>query len=318
MKKNETSQSLIMYNRCKFSHMIWGTYNTVLSCHFQKKTKLCMTYPIIIEGSLRHKGVKFILRRPDLGLDIFYELIELTITDYYGLFKYHIYKTIPESFEYYHLIEVRYINEDECIFFTSFIYNNNIFLSEKEVQKQILLRKQIYSNIIISLRNFDILRISATDIVINSKIELIWKVIKNMKMIHKYSHLLGNSVEYEGDILKKDKTILVYEIKNKIVYKSLAIVNKCLIYKSNLIKSCTIEILFLNEQNNLTSSSLNKIIINIYGYNSKCSMYILYFFNNIQKNQKEMCIFNRCKKKELEKFKNIIENYNSNISKFHY
>ena len=71
--------------------------------------------------------------------------VELIITDYYGLFKYHAYKTIPESFEYYHLIEVRYINEDECIFFTSFIYNNNIFLSEKEVQEKVLSRKRFYS-----------------------------------------------------------------------------------------------------------------------------------------------------------------------------
>ena len=239
----------------------------------------------------------------------------MIITDYYSLFKYHIYKTIPESFEYYHLIEARYINEDECIFFTSFIYNNNIFLSEKEIQEQILLRKKFYSNIIISLRKFDILRISTVDIVINCKIELIWKVIRNMKLIHRYSHLLGNNIEYEGDILKKDKTVIVYEIKNKITYKSFANINKCLFSKSNIIKNCTIELLFLKEENNLTPTSLNKIIINIYEYNSKCSMYILYFFNNIQKNQKEFSNFNRYKKKELEKFKNIIENYNIHHSK---
>ena len=134
-------------------------------------------------------------------------------------------------------------------------------------------------------------------------------------MIHKYSHLLGNDIDYEGDILKKDKIITVYEIKDKIVYKSLANITKCLISKSNIIKNCTIELLFLNEQNNLTSSSLNKIIINIYEYNSKCSMYVLYFFNDIQKNQKKFSNFNRYKKKELEKFKNIIENYNLNHSK---
>jgi len=315
MKKNESSQSLIMHGRCRFSHMIWATANTALSCYFQKESKLCMTYPIFIEGNLRYKGFKFILRRPDLDIDIFYELVELIITDYYGLFKYHVYKTVPESFEYYYLIEVRYINEDECIFFTSFIYDNNIFLSEKEVQEQIHLRKKFYSNIITSLRNFEILRISGVDSVINCKIKLIWKVIRNMKMIHKYSHLLGNDIDYDGDILKKDKIIIVYEIKNKIVYKSFAKVNKCLFNKSNIIKNCTIELLFLKEQNNLTSSSLNKIIINIYEYNSKCTMYLLYFFNNIQKNQKAFSIFNRCKKKELEKFKNIIENYNIYQSK---
>ncbi len=166
MKKNESSQSLIMHGRCRFSHMIWATANTALSCYFQKESKLCMTYPIFIEGNLRYKGFKFILRRPDLDIDIFYELVELIITDYYGLFKYHVYKTVPESFEYYYLIEVRYINEDECIFFTSFIYDNNIFLSEKEVQEQIHLRKKFYSNIITSLRNFEILRISGVDSVI--------------------------------------------------------------------------------------------------------------------------------------------------------
>ena len=315
MKKNESSQSLIIPNRCKFSHMIWGTSNTVLSCHFQKESKLSMTYPVIIKGNLRQKGVKYIIKRLDLDLYIFYELVELIITDYYGLFKYHAYKTIPESSEYYYLIEVRYINEDECIFFTSFIYDNNIFLSEKEVQEQILIRKKFYSNIITSLRNFAILKISTADIVINCKIELIWKVIRNMKMIHKYSHLLGIDIDYEGDILKKDKIITVFEIKNKIRHKSFANITKCLINNSNIIKNCEIELLFLNEQNNLTSSSINKIIINIYEYNNKCSMYILYIFNNIQKNQKAFSNFNRYKKRELEKFKNIIENYNANYSK---
>jgi len=291
--------------------MMWGASNSALFYHFQKENKLCMTYPIIIEGNLRQKGCKFIIRRSDLDMDIFYELTELIITDYYGFFKFHIYKTIPESLEFYHIIEVRYINEDECIFFTSFIYNNNVFLSDKEIQNEIHFRKQFYSNIIIYLREFAILKISTAKIIINSKIELIWKIIRNMKMIHKYSHLLGDDVDYEGDIIKKDKIITVHQIKNKIIYKSFARIDKCLLNKSKIIKNCTIELLFMNEKNIFTSFSLNKIIMEIYEFNGKCSMYILYFFNNIQKNQIEFSNFNRCKNKELEKFKNIIENYNS-------
>ena len=314
MKKNMASQSLIMHNRCKFSHMIWAASNSALFCHFQKENKFCMSYPIIIEGNLRKIGSKFIIRRSDLDMDIFYELTELIITDYYGFFKFHIYKTIPESLEFYHIIEVRYINEDECIFFTSFIYNNNVFLSDKEIKNEIYFRKQFYSNIVISLRKFAILKIATTKIIINSKIELIWKIIRNMKMIHKYSHLLGDDVDYEGDILKKDKIITVYQIKNKIIYKSIARINKCFLSKSKLIKNCTIELLFLNEKNLFTSFSLNKIIMDIYEYNGKCSMYILYFFDKIQENQREFSNFNRCKKKELEKFKNIIENYKSKHS----
>ena len=137
MKRNETSQGSIMHCKFYFSHMIWVTYNPALSCHFQKVNKLRITYPIIIKGELNRIGAKFILRRPDLGLDIFYELSEMVLTDYYGLFKYHIYKTIPESFEYYHIIELRYINEDEFFLYTSFIYNNNIYRSEKEIKEAI-------------------------------------------------------------------------------------------------------------------------------------------------------------------------------------
>ena len=46
--------------------------------------------------------------------------------------------------------------------------------------------------------------------------------------------------------------------------------------------------------------------------NARCIYYI--FFDKIQENQREFSNFNKCKKKELEKFKNIIENYNSNHS----
>ena len=314
MKKNEISQSLIMHNRCKFSHMMWGASNSALFYHFQKENKFCISYPIIIEGNLRQIGSKFIIRSSDLDIDVFFELTELIITDYYGFFKFHIYKTIPESFEFYTIMEIRYINEDECIFFTSFIYNNNVFLSDKEIKQEIYLRKQFYSNVVISLRKFAILKIATAKIIINSKIELIWKIIRNMKMIHKYSHLLSDNIDYEGDLLKKDKIITMYQNKNKIIYKSLARINKCILSKSKLIKNCTIELLFLNEKNLLRPFSLNKIIIEIYEYNGKCSMYILYFFDKIQENQREFSNFNKCKKKELEKFKNIIENYNSNHS----
>ena len=45
-------------------------------------------------------------------------------------------------------------------------------------------------------------------------------------------------------------------------------------------------------------------------------MYLLYFFNNIQKNQKAFSNFNRYKKKELEKFNTILETYNISHYKF--
>ena len=310
MKKNETSQSLLMHCRCNFHHMIYGTYNLVLSCLFQKENNLRTTFPIMIKGDFKEKGSKFIIKRPDLSLDIFYELKELIMTDYYAKFIYHIYKTIPESFEYDHIIEVRYINEDECIFFTSFVYENHIFLSEKEIQEEIHFRRNLYRNIVISLRKFEILKICIANIVIESKIELIWNVIRNMKMIHKYSHLLGDKVNYDGKIIKKDSEIQIINIKNKSKHILNAKIDRCLKRNTNTTKSCIIEFSFQNNDEYILSFSLKKININIYEYQGKCSMYILFFFNNIQKNLERLLNYGKIKNRELSKFKYIIENYN--------
>jgi len=290
--------------------MIYGTYNLVLSCLFQKENNLRTTFPIMIKGDFKEKGSKFIIKRPDLSLDIFYELKELIMTDYYAKFIYHIYKTIPESFEYDHIIEVRYINEDECIFFTSFVYENHIFLSEKEIQEEIHFRRNLYRNIVISLRKFEILKICIANIVIESKIELIWNVIRNMKMIHKYSHLLGDKVNYDGKIIKKDSEIQIINIKNKSKHILNAKIDRCLKRNTNTTKSCIIEFSFQDNDDDKSSSSLKKININIYEYKGKCSMYILFFFNNIQKNIERFLNYSKIKNRELSKFKYIIENYN--------
>jgi len=308
MKRNETSQGLMMHCKCYFSHMIWVTYNPVLSCHFQKINKLRITYPIIIKGELNRIGAKFILRRPDLGLDLFYELSEKVITDYYGLFKYHIYKTIPESFEYYQVIELRYINEDEFFLYTSFIYNNNIYLSEKDIKENINLSRNLYSNILKSLRDLDRMRILATFTLINSDIELIYDVIRNMKLVHKYAHIIGDEIDYNGEIINKDYIIKINDFHNKSIIKSLATVNRCLIRKASTIKSCIIEIFFKNEEKNLLPFSLNKILMNIYEYGNKSSMYVLYIFNTIQE-KKDLKSFSEKKNRELKVFKNIIENF---------
>ena len=309
MKRNETSQGLIMRCKCLFSHMIWVTYNPVLSCHFQKINKLRITYPIIIEGELNKIGAKFILRRPDLGLDLFYELCEMVLTDYYLLFKYHIYKTIPESFEYYQVIELRYINEDEFFLYTSFIYNNNIFLSEKEIKEVINLSKNLFSNILKSLRDFEALQILATFTLINSEIELIYDVIRNMKLVHKYSHLIGDEIDYNGDIINKDCIIKIKDIHHNSIKKSVATVDRCLIRKLNTIKSCIIEIWFKKEEKKILPCSLKKILMNIYEYNKKTSMYVLYIFNTTQE-KKDLKTFSERKNRELNIFKNIIENFN--------
>jgi len=312
MKKNEISQPLIMNCKCNFSHMVLGTYNMAISCQFQRNFYSYLSYPIIIKGNLKEKGCRFILKREDLDIYMFYEITDIIITDYYTLFKFHVYKTIPETFEFDHFLEIRYVNEDQFTLFVVYVAQNK-YLSEKEISETVKVRKEVYNNIIKSLEKFNILKIASVYQSINCKIELIWDIIRNMKMIHKYSHFLADQVEYNGNILKKGLIIKFIE-KNKnndkTVYTTIAKVKKCSMKKGIIEKECNIQILFTKDNKFLSlSSPAKKIIITIYEYENKCSIYILFFFkDNLNKDQ--YTNFVHRKNNELIKFKNIVENYN--------
>jgi hypothetical protein len=250
------------------------------------------------------------LRRMDLNILLFYELKEITVTDYYSIIKYNIYKTIPKSMEYVHQIEIRYINEDECHVISSFIYDNKIYFSDNEFQMIIRTLKETYRCMECSLREFTVLKLSTAYTVINSDIELIWDIIRNMKMVHKYIHLLSDSIIYDGKILKKDAIIQLINEKGKKKFKSIAKINKCKMVKSGLTKESIIEILFQNNNNlkDLNLFSEKQIIIRIYEFEHRCTLYLLYFFYNTY-DYHVLESFTKEKNKELKKLKFIIENY---------
>ena len=316
MKKDENSQALLLHCRCNYTHFVIGYNNIILLCHFYRDFKLYknLSYPFIIEGDLKKKGSKFMLRRPDLGMLLFYELIESTITDYYSRFKYNVYKTIPESFQYFHLVEIRYIDEDECHIRSSLLYDNKIFISEREIKALIKFQKNLYRCIEISVRKYTVLKLSTPSITINCNIELIWDILRNMKLIHKYIHLLCNKINYNGEIIKKDLTLELINIKRKKITKSIAKVTKCYIAKSEVTKESIIELL-IQKDNNKKDFSLfneNKIILRLYEFNGICSMYLLFFFFNIH-DYWIMENFTKIKNKQLQKFKEMVENYKQNL-----
>jgi hypothetical protein len=312
MKKDEAFQTVSLHCRCNYTHFVIGYYNAILSCHFYRdyQTYKHLSYPFIIEGELRKKGLKFMLRRMDLNILLFYELKEITVTDYYSIIKYNIYKTIPKSMEYVHQIEIRYINEDECHVISSFIYDNKIYFSDNEFQMIIRTLKETYRCMECSLREFTVLKLSTAYTVINSDIELIWDIIRNMKMVHKYIHLLSDSIIYDGKILKKDAIIQLINEKGKKKFKSIAKINKCKMVKSGLTKESIIEILFQNNNNlkDLNLFSEKQIIIRIYEFEHRCTLYLLYFFYNTY-DYHVLESFTKEKNKELKKLKFIIENY---------
>ena len=130
-----------------------------------------------------------------------------------------------------------------------------------------------------------------------------------MKLVHKYAHLIGDEIDYKGDIINKNNIIKITGILQGSKIKYLGIVDRCLFRKSNSIKNCVIDISFKKPEKKLLPSSLRKIIINIYEYDKKSSMYVVFIFNTIQ-NKKDFKAFSESKNRELSIFKNIIENFN--------
>ena len=288
--------------------MVLGTYNLVLFCQFQKKYSNQFSYPIIIRGNLKEKGSRFMLKTEDFYL--FYEISDIIITDYYAIFKYHVYKTIPETFEFDHFVEIRYENEDE---FTLFIVHSvqNIYLTKQDILSAINRRKEIYSNIENSLREYKLLKIASINQTINCKIELIWDIIRNLKIIHKYSHLLADQIEYNGKLLTKDKIIKLIEKNknNKDIIESIAKVKYFSMKKSKIDKEFNIKISVSKDKIARPFYSIKKIIITVYEYEGKFTIYLLYFFKNIP-SKDIFSIFRNEKNNELTKLKKIIENYN--------
>jgi hypothetical protein len=308
MKSNEISHSFIIHGQCKYFHMIFGTYNMALSCHFQRKYCINLSYPFILEGNMKEKGSKFIVKRSDLNLYTFYEITDLIITDYYTLFKFHIYKTIPETFDYDYILEIRYIDENQCEFFVSFVFEGKYFLSEEELQEEFKFRKVLYKNIESSLRKFEIFKIVTINTTIKCNIELIFDILKNMKVIHKYVHLLGDNINYDGKILKKNSIIHLTDFIGELPIESTAQVHNIIISKSEISKEYIIEFLFQNNKNSISENSKSKILIIIYEYNGFCTMHLFYFFHHIQ-NKENFFRFRKAKNMQLIKFKKIVENF---------
>ena len=135
-----------------------------------------------------------------------------------------------------------------------------------------------------------------------------------MKIINKHIGLIADKVNYKGNIIQKNDIIelIFYEETNKIEKKYNAKVNKCKISKKNLTKSGLIELLIEKDEINDSQFTKNKIILRIYEFKGKCSMYIIYHFLNDQ-HYNYLVDFVRMKNKELYLFKNIVENYNNKI-----
>ena len=129
-------------------------------------------------------------------------------------------------------------------------------------------------------------------------------------MIHKYAHLLADEIEYNGNLISKGKIIkLIRKNNNNKSFESMAKIKNLMMKKSKIEKEFNIQISVSKDKNFISTFHIKKIIITVYEYEEKCSVYLLFFFKDILSKDKFSSINNE-KSNELTKFKKIIENYN--------
>ena len=318
MNINEASQAFFLKSKIDYMSMILGIFNVVHTCHFRRENKAdhnFLSYPLIISGKLNRKGDKFILRKNDHNLLLFVEIKEMIITDYFSRINFHIYKSIPTTFEYDIIIDVHYENSDECVLFSTFTYDKEIHLPEKSKTQEILERKFMFKTIEKSFLNKEYFKFVNIYLLINCNIDLLWSVLLNMKLIHKYSKLIADEIQYEGNLISKDIKIKLNKIKksNNFIYDG--VVTKCKLYQ----KEADIEIVIDSNNNSFDGKKNNNIDENkyffkIYEYENKCTIHLFFFFkNSLSFNQKKL--FSYKKDIELKKLKDIIEHYNENLGK---
>ncbi len=109
MKVNRTSQAMFMKCKCDSFSLMKGTLDAVYSCYLLKEkgtVLLRVSYPKILKGLIDNIGCCFVLTRFEFDMDIFYDIQEKLITDYFAKIRFHVYKTVPETFEHDLLIEI--------------------------------------------------------------------------------------------------------------------------------------------------------------------------------------------------------------------
>ena len=68
MKKGEIVNSILMKYNCMYNHFVLGNKNIIFAIYLLRDFKdfKKLSYPFIIEGDLKNKGTKFIMRRSDI------------------------------------------------------------------------------------------------------------------------------------------------------------------------------------------------------------------------------------------------------------
>ena len=311
MNPNKSSHAFFTMCKADYTSMVMGLFNAVYACHFRRESnneKSYLCYPFIVRGKLNRQGDKFIIKRNDVNLMIFVELKEFLFTDYFSRINFYVYKTIPQTYKYNYIIDVHYNCFDECILYSSLIYDKQMNISDEDRNNEMLQRNFIYKGIEKSISDNEMSKIIIINELINCNIDLLWAVLLNMKIIHKYTRLLADKIDYKGNIIKQDMIIQLMKRSKSNNIKYDAVVAKCFLF----LKEADIDIT-INRKNILNDYFLvNRFLFKINEYDNKCTIHVFFFLNNkYTRNQRNN--FEIKKEIELRLIKKTIEHYNENL-----
>lgn len=309
MDSNKSSHAIFAKCKAEYSSMVISLFQSVYLCHFGLKNvnkDKQLNYPFLISGNFNFIGDKFIIQENDMNIKMFVEIKELLVTDYFSRINFHVYKTIPKTFEYEIIFDV-YCNSfnGECTLFSSFIYDKHIFISDEIKKKVLYERNNMIKSLEQSVSNNELSKLIIISELINCNIDLLWAFFLNMKIVHKYTKLIANKIEYEGNVIKKNKLMKLWKRGKK--YNE-AIVSKCCL----ILKDGEIEILINSTFNVNDIFNENRIFFKIYEYDNKCTIHLFFFFNN-KYNDYQKHFYEIRKHKELRLIKKMVEHYNDNL-----
>ena len=300
MNNNEFKQAIIVPMKQKHFEISKHIVDMVIYCHSVNKVKNnLISLPFNLTGKIGEVGTKYILKVLQTNMLVFYEYIEIISTDYFTHLKAHAYKTIPKTFEYYHVIDIFDDGKGQSLICSSFVYDNDIHIYDYIVHEEMLHREILLKHLNNYIGYNEYMKYFYTLIDININLDLIWKILLNMKMVHKYAKILCHEVKYENNLINKG-------IEIDLVYRKKTIKGK--IEKLTKSKNKGNIKIYKHDENTEKIFPLKKINIIIYEYDNKVTMYIFFIFVTAQ-NLSKLTFFREFFQKELEKFKKMTEHY---------
>ena len=269
----------------------------------RKISKSYVKYPFFIEGnSSEDEGATFI-QIFDNYIKVYNKVKSKIETDYFIKIIYQSYKTVPSSFEFEYIVTIIFTGIESCLLISNFRYSKKISLPISSIYYEKEKRKKIFLYIQKKILENELDKIEMDEILINSPLKLVYDIILNLKLVNKYIKILGEFIDYDGNIIKENMIIKIFVNENgKYIHYLNAKVDK-LINNGN---ECLI--IITKDSDKYKNDIQEKIILILYGEENNSMFYMINLFNkNLSEN-----ILNKLsnqKKNMLYKLKRIIENY---------